>query len=63
MPELPDSVAKAPFVAACALIFVGFVAIVFAGGSGLVIWIGALLVLAGAGIGGKLGLDLWRATE
>jgi len=36
---------------------------VFAGGSAPVIWIGALLVLAGVGIGGKLGLDLWKATE
>ena len=63
MPELPESVPKVPFAAACALILLGFIAIVFAGGSGIVIWLGALLVLAGGAIGGKLGLDLWKATE
>lgn len=63
MPELPESVAKVPFVGACALVLLGFVAIVFAGGSGVVIWLGALLVLTGGGIGAKLGLDLWKATE
>jgi len=63
MPELPESVAKVPFVAACVLLLLGFVAIIFAGGNALVIWTGALLVLVGGGIGAKLGLDLWKATE
>lgn len=63
MPELPESVPKVPFVAACVLLFLGFVAIIFAGGNGLIMWLGALLVLAGGAIGGKLGLDLWKATE
>ena len=63
MPELPESVPKAPFVAACVLFFLGFVAIVFAGGNGLILWTGTLLVLASIAIGGKIGLDLWRATE
>jgi hypothetical protein len=63
MPELPESIPKGPFIAACAVALIGFVAIVFAGGNGLVIWIGSLLVLAGLGVGAKLGLDLWRATE
>lgn len=63
MPELPESVPKGPFIAACVLLLLGFLAIIFAGGSGIVIWIGALLVLIGGGIGGKLGLDLWKATE
>jgi len=63
MPELPEIVPRAPFFAACGLALVGFIAIVFAGGSAPIIWIGALLVLAGAAIGGKIGLDLWKATE
>lgn len=63
MPELPESVAKGPFVGACVLLLVGFVGIVFAGGSLVIIGIATLLVLAGAGIGLKLGLDLWKATE
>jgi hypothetical protein len=63
MPELPESVPKGPFYAACALAFLGFVAIVFAGGNALVMWVGSLLVLAALGIGAKLGLDLWKATE
>ncbi len=63
MPELPESVPKVPFAAAVGLVLLGFIAIVFAGGSAIVIWLGALLVLAGGAIGTKLGLDLWRATE
>ena len=63
MPELPESVPKAPFAAACVLVLLGFGAIIFAGGSALVIWLGALLLLIGGGIGTKLGLDLWKATE
>lgn len=63
MPELPESVPKGPFAAAVALVLLGFIAILFAGGSAPVIWLGALLVLIGGGIGAKLGLDLWKATE
>ncbi len=63
MAELPDNVPLPLLVAACVLALIGFIAIVFAGGSAPVIWIGALLVLAGVGIGGKLGLDVWKATE
>ncbi len=63
MPELPESVPKVPFVAACVLILLGFIAVIFAGGSVAVIWLGALLVLAGGGIATKLGVDLWKATE
>ena len=63
MSQLPESVPMVPFVAACALVLLGFIAIVFAGGSGAIIWLGALLVLAGGAIGAKLGLDLWKATE
>jgi len=61
MPELPESIPKVPFAGACVLIFVGFVAIIFGGGPGILI--GSVLVLAGAGIGAKLGFDLWKATE
>ncbi len=43
--------------------FLGFLAVLFASGSAPVIWIGALLVLAGGAIGTKLGIDLWKATE
>jgi len=63
MPELPESVPIPLLVAACVLALAGFIAIVFAGGSAPIIWIGALLVLVGGGIAGKLGLDLWKATE
>lgn len=63
MPELPESVPKVPFAVACALMLVGFVAIIFAGGNGVILLMAALLVLAGGGIGAKLGLDLWKATE
>jgi len=62
MPELPDSVPKGPFVAACALLLVGFVAIIFVR-SVPGILVGSVLLLAGAGIGAKLALDLWKATE
>ncbi len=63
MPELPESVPRGPFIAACVLVLLGFLAVLFAGGSGIIIWVGALLVLAGGGIGAKLGFDLWKATE
>jgi len=41
---------------------VGFLAIIFIR-SVPGILIGSLLVLGGVGIGAKLGLDLWKATE
>ena len=63
MPELPESVPKGPFVAACVLLLVGFVAILFAGGSLVILLLAMVLVLAGGGIGLKLGYDLWKATE
>lgn len=63
MPELPESVPKVPFVAAVVLVLVGLIAILFAGGSAVIIWPAMLLVLIGGGIGTKLGVDLWRATE
>ncbi len=63
MPQLPEIVPKAPFYAACGLALLGFIAIVFAGGNGLIMWLGALLVLAAGAIGTKVGIDLWRATE
>ena len=63
MLELPESVPKGPFYAACVLALIGFIAIVFAAGNGLIVWTGALLVLIAGGIGTKLGLDLWKATE
>ncbi len=63
MTALPESVPRVPFAVAVGLVVAGFLAIILASGSGLVIWLGALLVLAGGAIGGKLGLDLWKATE
>jgi hypothetical protein len=63
MPELPESVPKGQFVAACALLLVGFVAVLFAGGSVVILLISLVLVLAGAAIGLKLGYGLWKATE
>jgi len=62
VPELPESVPKNLFVAAIVLVLVGFIVILFAGGSPI-IWLGMLLVLGGGAIGTKLGLDLWKATE
>ncbi len=61
MPELPESVPRGPFAVAVGLLVIGFLAIIFGGGPGIVL--GSLLVLAGGGIGAKLGLDLWKATE
>ena len=63
MPELPESVPKGLFVAAIVLALLGFILILFAGGSVPIIGLGMLSVLAAAGIGLKLGLDLWKATE
>lgn len=63
MLELPESVPKRPFMVAVGLALLGFLAIVFAGGNGLIMWTGALLVLIAGAIGTKLGLDLWKATE
>ncbi len=63
MPGLPESVPKAPFAAACVLVLIGFVAVIFASGNGLILLGAALLILAGGAIGAKLGLDLWKATE
>ncbi len=61
--ELPESVPKRPFVIAVALVLLGFLAILFASGSALIIWMGAFSLLVGGAIGTKLGLDLWKATE
>ena len=63
MPELPQTIPKGPLVAACVLMFVGFVAIIFASGNVLVLAVAALLVLGGGAIGTKIGLDVWKATE
>ncbi len=63
MLELPESVPKRPVQVAIVLLLVGFIAIIFASGSLLVLSIGTLLVLAAGAIGFKLGLDLWKATE
>ena len=61
--ELPDNVPRGMLAAAVVLCLAGFVAIIFASGSLAILGIGTLLVLAGGGIGLKLGLDLWKATE
>ena len=61
--ELPEGVPKRPVQVAAGLLLLGFLCIIFAGGSLLIISIGTLLVLAGGAIGFKLGLDLWKATE
>jgi len=63
MPALPDNVPRGLFAAAVVLCLAGFIAIIFASGSLAILGIGTLLVLAGGGIGLKLGLDLWKATE
>jgi len=63
VPELPESVPKGPFLAACGLALVGFIAILFARGNELVLLAAMVLVLAGGAIGLKLGLDWWKATE
>lgn len=63
MPELPDNIPRGLLAAAVGLAFVGFIAIIFASGSLAILGIGTLLVLAGGGLGLKLGLDLWKATE
>jgi len=63
MPELPETVPRGLFTAGVVLLFVGFIAIIFASGSLAILALGTLLVLAGAGIGLKLGVDLWKATE
>lgn len=63
MPALPDDVPRSLFVAAIVLCVAGFIAIIFASGSLAILGIGTLLVLAGAGLGLKIGLDLWKATE
>ena len=63
MPELPDVVSKGLLVGAGALLLLGFVAIIFAGGSLIIMMIGMFLVLSGGGLGLKLGLDVWKATD
>lgn len=61
MPELPESVPRVLFGVAIGLAVVGSLGIIFGGGPGIIL--GSLLVLAGAGVGLKIGLDLWKATE
>jgi len=63
MPELPDNIPRSLLAAAVVLCLAGFIAIIFASGSLAILGIGTLLVLAGGGLGLKLGLDLWKATE
>ena len=63
MPELPESVPKGQFVAACVLLLVGFVAVLFAGGSLVILLVSLVFVLAGGALGLKLGYGLWKATE
>ena len=63
MPELPDNIPRRLLAAAVVLCLAGFIAIIFASGSLAILGIGTLLVLAGGGLGLKLGLDLWKATE
>lgn len=63
MPELPDVVSKGLLAGAAALFLLGFIAIIFAGGSVLIMMIGMFLVLGGCGLGLKLGMDVWKATE
>jgi hypothetical protein len=61
--ELPDVVSRGLLVGAGVLLLLGFVAIIFASGSLIIMMIGMFLVLGGGGLGLKLGLDVWKATE
>jgi hypothetical protein len=61
--ELPDIVSRGLLGAACVLLLLGFIAIIFAGGSLAIMMLGMFLVLGGGGLGLKLGLDIWKATE
>ena len=63
MAELPDVVSRGLLVGAGVLLLLGFVAIIFASGSLIIMMIGMFLVLGGGGLGLKLGLDVWKATE
>ena len=63
MPALPDNVPRNLFATAVVLGLAGFIAIIFASGSLAILGLGTLLVLAGGGLGLKIGLDLWKETE
>jgi len=61
--ELPDVVSRGLLAGACVLLLLGFIAIILASGSVIIMMIGMFLVLAGGGLGLKLGMDIWKATE
>jgi hypothetical protein len=61
--ELPEGVPKRPVMIAVGLALLGAIVIIFAGGNGVILLVGMFLVLAAGGIGLKLGLDWWKATE
>ncbi|MEJ7764045.1 MAG: hypothetical protein WKF86_00975 [Acidimicrobiales bacterium] len=54
---------KRPVMVAVGLALLGAIVIIFAGGNGLILLVGMFLVLSAGGIGLKLGLDWWKATE